>query len=67
VTGERMVYVQANASVLGLRPGERAVLPWSMFELAACVQAGLISLIGPDGEVPDPPPVIKRPCGCGGG
>lgn len=59
------LYVEARANVLGLRPGERAILPSDTFELQACIAAGLIVLVGPDGTVPDPPPVIKRPCGCG--
>ena len=60
-----MLYVEARANVLGMRPGERAILPDTTFELSACVQAGLVVLVNGDGTVPDPPPVIKRPCGCG--
>lgn len=60
-----MIYVEARANVLGLRYGERAILPDDTFELVACIQRGLIVMVNGDGTVPDPPPVIKRPCGCG--
>jgi hypothetical protein len=60
-----MLYVEARANVLGMTYGERAILDSATYELLACVQAGLVVLVGEDGTVPDPPPVIKRPCGCG--
>lgn len=59
------LYVQAAANVLGLRVGERAILPDTTYELMACIQAGLILLVGEDGTVPEPRPEIRRPCGCG--
>lgn len=61
----KMLYVEARANVLGMRYGERAILPSDTFELAPCIERGLILLVNGDGTVPDPPPVIKRPCGCG--
>lgn len=60
-----MLYVEARANVLGMTYGERAILDSATFELIPCIQAGLVVLVGEDGTVPDPPPVIKRPCGCG--
>lgn len=68
VTDSPVVYVEARANVLGMTYGERAILPLSTPELQACISRGLILLVGGDGTVPDPPPVINpvRPCGCGG-
>lgn len=62
----RQIYVEARANVLGLIYGERAILDEDTWELMACVQSGLIVLVGDDGTVPDPPPVLRKPCGCGG-
>lgn len=60
------VYVEARANVLGMRYGERAILDESTWELQPCIERGLILLVNGDGTVPDPPPVIRKPCGCGG-
>jgi hypothetical protein len=73
LTGEGMAvsddvlewWVEARANVLGLRYGERAIIPANTPELAECIAMRLIVLVGEDGSVPDPRPPA-RSGGCGG-